>query len=107
MRPATARRRPQALLAAGAEINAMDPDGTTALVLAIWNSHYDTARVLLEAGADPNITDTAGMAALYAAVDMSTLGEVYGLPARKVTDTSERARLSSLVLAKGGQVDAS
>ena len=27
------------------------------------------------------------MAALYAAVDMSSLGEVYGMPPRKVNDT--------------------
>ena len=96
----------KALVAAGAEINAVDPDGTTPLVRAIWNFHYDTARVLLEAGADPNITDTAGMGALYAAVDMSSLGEVYGLPARKVQDTSTALDIVALVLAKGGQVDA-
>ena len=96
----------KALLAAGAEINAVDPDGTTALVRTIWNFHYDSARVLLEAGADPNITDTAGMGALYAAVDMSTLGEVYGLPARKVADTLTALDVVALVLAKGGQVDA-
>ena len=95
-----------ALLAAGAGINAVDPDGTTPLVRAIWNFHYDTARVLLEAGADPNITDSAGMAALYAAVDMSTLGEVYGLPARKVADRSTALDIVSLVLAKGGKVEA-
>ena len=81
-----------ALLDAGAEINATDPDGTTPLVRAIWNSHYDTAKVLLERGADPNLADTADMAALYAAVDMSSLGEVYGSPPRKVKDTVHRAR---------------
>jgi ankyrin repeat protein len=95
-----------ALLGAGADINAQDPDGTTPLVRAIWNFHYDTARVLLEAGADPNITDTAGMGALYAAVDMSSLGEVYGLPARKVQDASSALDIIALVLAKGGEVNA-
>jgi hypothetical protein len=94
-----------ALLDAGAEINATDPDGTTPLVRAIWNSHYDTAKVLLDRGADPNLADTADMAALYAAVDMSSLGEVYGSPPRKVKDTAPRST-SSLVIAKGGKVDA-
>jgi len=34
-------------------------------------------------GANPNLADSTGMAALYAAVDMNTLGEVYGRPARQ------------------------
>ena len=84
----------------------MDPDGTTPLVRAIWNSHYDTARVLIEAGADPNLADSAGMGALYAAVDMSSLGEVYGMPPRKVNDTSTPLDVISLLLDKGADVDA-
>jgi hypothetical protein len=36
--------------------------GTTALVYAIINVHYDFAALLLEHGADPNISDIAGMA---------------------------------------------
>ena len=70
------------------------------------NSHYDTASVLLEAGANPNLTDKAGMGALYAAVDMSSLGEVYGLPPRKVKDTLTPADLMSRLIAKGAIVDA-
>jgi ankyrin repeat protein len=96
----------RALVKAGAEINATDPDGTTALILAIMNSHYDTANAILEAGADPNITDKAGMAALYAAVDMSSLGEVYGMPGRKVHDTLTPTDLISRLIAKGSVVDA-
>jgi uncharacterized protein len=95
-----------ALLDAGAQINAQDPDGTTPLVRAIWNSHYDTAKVLLERGADPNIVDTADMAALYAATDMSSLGEVYGMPPRQVRDTATALDIIKLVIAKGGKVDA-
>ena len=96
----------RALAKAGAEVNATDPDGTTALILAIMNAHYDTAIAILEAGADPNITDKAGMAALYAAVDMSSLGEVYGMPPRKVNDTLKPTDVMSRLIAKGAIVDA-
>jgi ankyrin repeat protein len=96
----------RALVAAGAEVNAVDPDGTTPLVRAIWNAHYDTAKTLLAAGADPNLADTSGMGALYAAVDMSSLGEVYGMPPRKVKDATTPLELVKLLLAKGAQVDA-
>ena len=96
----------RALLDAGAQINAQDPDGTTPLVRAIWNSHYDTAKVLLDRGADPNIVDSADMGALYAAVDSSSLGEIYGSPPRKVNDTATALDIIKLVVAKGGKVDA-
>ena len=48
----------QALLAAQAPISiAIDPDGATALVIAIINANYDFAALLLDAGADPNVVD--------------------------------------------------
>jgi ankyrin repeat protein len=96
----------RALARAGAEINRKDPEGTTALVRAIINSHYDTAAVLLEEGADPNIADTSGMAALYAAVDMSSLGEIYGRPPRPVPDRHSALDLIQLLLARGADVNA-
>jgi ankyrin repeat protein len=51
-------------------LNLVDPEGSTALVIAIVNGHYDVAARLAERGANPNIGDAAGMTALYAAVDM-------------------------------------
>src|SRR5262249_10208192 len=72
-----------ALAAAGADLNAADPDGTTALVLAIINGHYDVASLLLARGADPNIADRVGMTALYAATDMHTMGFGFGQPELK------------------------
>ena len=64
--------------------------GTSALVFAIINSHYDLAAMLLEKGANPNVVDIAGMGALYAAVDMNSLQWVQGRPAPILTDTSRR-----------------
>jgi ankyrin repeat protein len=96
----------RALAKGGADLNAVDPEGTTALVRAIINSHYDTAAVLIEEGANPNIADGSGMAALYAAVDMSSLGEIYGMPPRHVTDKHSVLDLIEMLLAKGADVNA-
>src|ERR1019366_10493785 len=35
-----------------ADLNVTDPDGTTALVIAIINAHFDLANMLIEKGAD-------------------------------------------------------
>src|SRR5688572_8663723 len=70
----------RALAERGASIDLVDPDGTTALVLATINAHYDTAVLLLERGANPNVADSSGMAALYAAVDMNTLPWMHNRP---------------------------
>src|SRR5262245_64396605 len=59
-----------ALADVGANLNEVDPEGSTAMVIAIINAHYEVAARLAEKGADSNIGDAAGMAALYAAVKM-------------------------------------
>jgi uncharacterized protein len=82
-----------ALLAAGADVNLTDPNGTTALVLAIINTHYDLAALLLEQGADPDVADKTGMAALYATVDMHTLGWAHGRAAPAPPQPGERNAL--------------
>jgi uncharacterized protein len=94
------------LTEAHADLNATDPDGTTALVLAIINGHYDTAALLTEQGANPNIADTTGMAALYAAVDMNTLGEVYGRPPRPSTSKISALDLMKVLLAHAANPNA-
>ena len=94
------------LAEAGADLNLTDSEGTTALVRAIGNWHYDVAGVLLDEGADPNIPDVAGMAALYAVADMNTLGEIYGRPARKLTDTLDAVALVKRLLAHGANPNA-
>jgi ankyrin repeat protein len=70
-----------ALVKGGAGLNLADPDGATALVIAIINANYEFAALLLDAGADPNIVDNdAGMGALYAVVDMHRLAVGHGRP---------------------------
>jgi ankyrin repeat protein len=96
----------RALVDAGAEVNALDPDRSTPAIIATINGHYDVAAMLVERGADPNITDTTGMAVLYAAVDMNTLGEVYGRPGRKSTSTVTALELMKVLLAHGADANA-
>ncbi len=94
------------LAEAGADLNLTDSEGTTALVRAIGNWHYDVAGVLLDEGADPNIPDVAGMAALYAVADMNTLGEIYGRPARKLSDKLDAVELVKRLFAHGANPNA-
>src|SRR5262245_3934077 len=96
-----ARDAIRALATARADLNATDPDGTTALTLAIINAHYEAASLLLDAGADPNIADSTGMTPLYAAVDMHTLDETPGRPAPKPSESIDSLAMIERVLDKG------
>ena len=96
----------RALAETGADLNLTDPDGTSALVLAIINAHYDLAAMLIDKGANPNVGDSSGMAALYAAVDMNTLDETPGRPAPKSTDTLSALGLMTRLLDRGANPNA-
>ena len=62
----------ETLLGAGADINRPNPDGVTPLMIALDNSRFDTAKVLLERGANPHLWDWWGRTPLYVAVDMNS-----------------------------------
>ena len=74
------------LLKARADINLADPDGTTPLIMALLNVHWDTALYLIERGADVQQWDRYGQTPLYVAVDLNTLpiGRRVELPADDV-----------------------
>ena len=95
--PAAAR----ALVESGADPNLTDPEGSTALMLAIVNTHFDLAAMLVEQGVDLNVADTTGMTALYAAVDMHTLGPMLSRPVPKLRDTLDASDVVKALLAKG------
>jgi uncharacterized protein len=88
-------------------VNLVDPDGATALVIAIINANYDEAALLVEKGADPNIGDKeANMAALYAAVDMHRLAIGHGRPNTKPSGRLDAVDLIKVLLARGADPNA-
>lgn len=91
----------RALAGSGADLNLVDPDGTTALTLAIINGHFDSAVALLEKGADPNVADKNGMTPLYAAVDMNTIQTVWGRPMPLLEDATDPVGMVRSLLAHG------
>jgi ankyrin repeat protein len=80
--------------------------GTTALVYAIINAHFDLAAMLVQHGADPNIADYTGMAALYSAVEWNTLQWVQSRPAPIWRDKLDGAALVKELLAHGANPNA-
>ncbi len=82
------------------------PRGTTALVLAIGNAHYELARYLLEQGADPN-ADSEGQTALHALVSTMNWEGLMG-PDAEVTGTGrlDARDLLAVLLAAGADVNA-
>ncbi len=89
-----------------ANLNQVDPDGTTALVFAIINAHYDVAALLIDKGADPNVADVTGMAPLYATVDMNTLPWMHNRPPSKPSGLLEAAGLAKILLEHGANPNA-
>jgi uncharacterized protein len=61
------------LIELGADPDLQDPDGMTALNMALFNLHYDTAAALIKGGADLDRWDLYGRSPIYMAADNSTL----------------------------------
>jgi len=92
----------RALIKAKASLDLVDPDGATALEIAVINANYEFAALLLDAGADPNIVDTdAGMGPLYAAADMHRLAVGHGRPNPQPVGLMTAVDIAKKLLAKG------
>jgi len=95
----------QVMLDAGVDINQVDADNTTALVVGILNKKYTYAKYLLEHGANPNLADVRGRAALYAAIDMRN-EDYSALPAHKEDDPLPSLDLIQALLDHGANPNA-
>jgi ankyrin repeat protein len=93
------------MLEAGVDINQVDADNTSGLVVAILNKRYTYAKFLLERGADPNVADARGRAALYAAIDMRNQ-DYSAMPAHKEDDPLPSLELIQALLEKGANPNA-
>jgi ankyrin repeat protein len=80
--------------------------GTSALVFAIINAHFDLAAMLIDKGADPNVADIAGEAALYAAVDMNSIQWTQGRPTPIFLDQLDAIDIVKKLLAHGANPNA-
>jgi ankyrin repeat protein len=58
------------LLDKGAKINQLGGDGTTPLMMAVINGHFDLAMELLQRGGDPKLATAAGGTPLYRVIDV-------------------------------------
>jgi ankyrin repeat protein len=91
----------RALVDAGADLNLAQPDGMTALHLAIINAHHDVAALLIERGADVNAQDTSGRAPLFMAAESSRLEWLFSRPAPRPSGTLQAIDVARLLLDKG------
>jgi len=101
-----ARSAALALIEVGADPDIRDPDGLTALNVAIMNQHYDLAIALVEAGADPDAADRTGMTALYGAVEMAKVAGQIGRPAVPRSSENDALAFARAALAHGADPDA-
>lgn len=94
----------KALLDAGANVNDEKPgDGTTVLLLAVLNRHYELASVLLDRGADPN--KGPGYTALQQLVWTRRLNAKFGPLNPEPTGTVDSLTLAKKMIDKGVKIN--
>jgi len=96
----------QALVETGANVNEVNGDKFSPLVLAIMNGHLDLGKYLLDHGADPNLISESGVSALYSAVDVQWAPKTwFPQPSTEQQKTSYLDLMKAL-LDKGANVNA-
>jgi ankyrin repeat protein len=94
-----------ALLDGGVPVDETLPDGTSALVLATINAHYELAGYLLDRGADPN-ADAQGWTALHQIAWSRRHNAGFNLPGPVATGGLDSLDLARRLVAKGADVNA-
>jgi ankyrin repeat protein len=92
------------LVKGGAKLDAASPDGITALLFAVLNARFDTAKVLIAAGADVNLADKWGRAPLYSAIDYNTTPRG-GRPDRPSSDVTTPLEIAAMLLDHKANID--
>jgi ankyrin repeat protein len=95
----------RALLDAGADVNQKLADGTSALVLAVTNAHYELAAELLERGTDPN-ADAQGWTALHQVAWSRRWNMGFNLPGPAQTGSLDSLDLVRKLVEHGADVNA-
>jgi ankyrin repeat protein len=95
----------RALLDAGADVNETMQDGTSMLVLAVTNAHYELAGVLLDYGADPN-ADAQGWTALHQIAWSRRWNMGFNLPGPAQTGNLDSLDLVRKLVAHGADINA-
>ena len=93
------------LLDAGADVSEALPDGTSALVLAVINAHYEMASFLLDRGADPR-ADAQGWTALHQIAWSRRHNAGFNLPGPVATGGVDSLDLVRKLVARGADVNA-
>lgn len=95
----------RALLDAGANVEQTLADGTSLLLLAVTNAHYEQAGVLLESGADPNAAEQ-GWTALHQIAWSRRWNRGFNLPGPARTGGIDGIELARRLVAHGADIDA-
>jgi len=95
----------RALLDAGVDVNQGLSDGTSALVLAVINAHYEMAGLLLERGANPN-ADAQGWTALHQIAWSRRHNAGFNLPGPVQTGNLDSLELVRQLVRRGANVNA-
>jgi len=96
----------RALVDAGVDLNIVNGDKFTPLVMAITNGHFELAKYLLDHGADPKPASLSGMTALYAAVDVQWAPKAWFPQPSTEQEKVSYLDLMKALLEKGAPVNA-
>lgn len=110
------------LISDGADVNATDSSGRTALVEAAWGGHTEVVKYLIEKGADVNTCDNAGYTALMRAseeghtavvstlvqkgADVNICGKVRGTTALMLAAEQGHIKPLEILIEHGAKVNA-